>query len=84
MKNLKNNKIAIIKSFVGLYNWVVGVFLAYDEFRVKNHKRHNCSYCKKRYWFDVPKDVPVEQIVFICKKCEFKHTFDILGENCNL
>ena len=64
----------MINFFNRIYNWVMGLVIQYQEYKTKNFQRHNCSYCGGRYLFDVPIGVPVEEIVFVCKDCEVRHT----------
>lgn len=63
----------MINLFNRIYNWLMRFVIAYHDFKLRNYQRKKCNYCKKTYTFDVPKDIPIEQIVFICNNCEPKH-----------
>lgn len=63
----------MINLFSRIYNWVMGLVIQYQEYKTKKFERHNCSYCGNRYLFDVPVDVPIEQIIFVCKSCTLTH-----------
>lgn len=69
----------MINLFNRIYQWIMKFVLAYHEFKHKNYQRHKCTYCKKTYIFDVPRDIPVEQITFICTKCESSQIESFLG-----
>jgi hypothetical protein len=58
--------------FDKIYNWIVSVWLAYQDAKNSKMKYRKCHYCGKRYWFDVsaiPKEVQESEITFICQNC---------------
>lgn len=63
----------MINLFNRIYNWGMGLVIKYQEYKTKKFERHNCHYCGKRYLFDVPVGVPIEQIIFVCKACNPTH-----------
>ncbi len=69
----------MINLFSRIYNWGMKFVLAYHEFKHKNYQRQKCTFCKKTYVFDVPRDIPIELITFICKECEAEQVESFLG-----
>lgn len=71
----------MINLFNRIYNWVMKFVIAYHDFKLRNYQRKKCNYCKKTYTFDVPKDIPIEQIIFVCTNCESKHEESYFDED---
>jgi len=59
----------MLKLILKIQNWYWATIVKYQELKSRNTQIHKCDHCGKRYTFDVPVDVPLEYIEFVCEKC---------------